>query len=235
MYTITILLIERTQSDLAQMCRLLMQDAAFQIIGCCTDVHQAYAQIQLYHPDVVLCEMILNGNDGLSLLRRMPRSAVRPLFLMTSRLASDCILQNACDLGADYFIVKPIDPVRLKQTIRMLTQSRPAPPVHESDPDLLLRIHQLLIRQGFTTRYQGFRYLATALELIMGEPSLLSSLTKALYVHIAGIHDTLPTRVERDIRHAIHCVCEHSGVHPMSNGTMLRHLVHMLRAEAGRR
>lgn len=233
MQPITLLLVERTPADLARTGGLLMQNPAFQIIGQCTNVRQAHALIQLHYPDVVLCEMILNGADGLSLLRRLPQGAVKPLFIMTSGLASDCVLRNACNLGADYFVLKPIEPFHLEQTIRAL--ARPADDAVPPDGALLPQIHRLLIAQGFSSRYQGFRYLATALQLLYSNPSLMGSLTKALYVRIAEIHSTLPTRVERDIRHAVHRVCERAGVHPLSNGSMLRQLNRLLRQQLSRR
>lgn len=231
MQTISLLLIERTQADLDRLCDCLSKNPAFHIAGCCTNVRQAFAMIQLYHPDVILCEIFLQGQDGLTLLQRMPATAYRPLLVMMSNLASDCILQQIALHGADYFICKPIDAMRLEQTILMLSESSRSLLHAEAPADITPRIHQLLVRSGFTSRYQGFHYLSTALLLLHNEPGLLSSLSKVLYLQVAQKHGTFPSRVERNIRHAVHGVCERTGILPVSNGTMLRQLLRRLNEE----
>lgn len=225
MQTTSILLLERSDADLDQTSACVSQIPYLQIIGRCTNAQQAYAMWQIHHPDVILCELFLGGLDSLKLMHRMPHTASRPMILATSSMTSDCVLANASDFGADFFIPKPFTAEQLKETLQLLLAHRPqqSPPEHAAAT--VPQIHRLLIDEGFTSRYQGFHYLATALALLLENPNRMASLTKILYGLIADRHQTLPTRVERDIRHAIHGVCERSGLPPFSNGTMLRHLL----------
>lgn len=58
---------------------------------------------------------------------------------------------------------------------------------------------------GVPTNIRGFDYLKTAIVLVDADHNYIYAITKRLYPDIAREHDTTPTRVERNIRHAIEC------------------------------
>lgn len=63
---------------------------------------------------------------------------------------------------------------------------------------------KLLLECGIPQHIKGYQYLGTAIEAVLEDPSKLDAgITKVLYPHIAKIHDTTTSRVERAIRHAI--------------------------------
>lgn len=60
-------------------------------------------------------------------------------------------------------------------------------------------IHQI----GIPAHIKGYHYIRKAIILSINNPQMLESITKILYPAIAKAFNTLPTRVERAIRHAI--------------------------------
>ena len=98
-------------------------------------------------------------------------------------------------------------------------------------PEIIRSIQHLLVREGFSSQYCGFHYLAAALYLAFNDPPLLSSLTKSLYAAVAEQHRTSASRVERDLRHIIRVTCLRSGRPVRSNGVMLRELLRQLRRD----
>lgn len=230
MEDINILLVERTKTDLQQTRAYLASNPMFHIIGSCTSVEQAYALSRIHQPDLIICELILFGADGLSLLRRLSQTPDRPSFLLTSSLTSDPVLQNATASGVDYFLHKPYLPQQLIEAVTMIACHRRPKclPARESD---FHGIYRLLIQSGYTSNTHGFHYLATGIHLVLENPELLSNLTKLLYVQIAERHDTRASRVERDIRHAIRVTSARTGMPTLSNGTMIRSLIRALQKE----
>lgn len=62
----------------------------------------------------------------------------------------------------------------------------------------------LLLECGIPQHIKGYQYLGTAIEAVLEDPSKLDAgITKVLYPHIAKVHNTTTSRVERVIRHAI--------------------------------
>lgn len=50
---------------------------------------------------------------------------------------------------------------------------------------------------------QGYRYLRSAIDLVLQSEALLSAITKEVYPTVARLHGSTPARVERSIRHAV--------------------------------
>ena len=234
MDTICVLLIERTQADLARTREYLSHSPDLRVIGGCTTVEQAYAFCCVHHPDIIICELVLLGANALTLLNRLSRRPDKPLFLLTSSLASDSVLQSATECGADYFLRKPYLPEELTDAVAMMIRQRPALP--DDSPAADRRgIYRLLVQRGYTSNTHGFHYLATGIHLGLENPELLANLTKQLYVQIAEVHHTHAFCVERNIRHAIRSTSQRTGAPQLTNGDTLRHMVQAIRTERKRR
>jgi hypothetical protein len=65
------------------------------------------------------------------------------------------------------------------------------------------KLYQILHTMGIPSHIKGFHYIRAAVEIVLMDVSVLSSITKVLYPRIAEQWNTTPGRVERAIRHAI--------------------------------
>ena len=68
-------------------------------------------------PDLVLLDIMMPGEDGLSLCRHLVESRALPVIFITARgEATDRIV--GLEIGADDYVVKPFDPRELVARIR---------------------------------------------------------------------------------------------------------------------
>ena len=80
-------------------------------------------------PDLVLLDVMMPGEDGLSLCRHLVESRAIPTILLTARgEATDRIV--GLEIGADDYVVKPFEPRELVARIRSVLRraSKAAPP-----------------------------------------------------------------------------------------------------------
>ena len=70
---------------------------------------------QSNHPDVVISDIMMPRRDGLQLLSDLkgdPRTEGLPVILLSAK-AQKSEVQHGLDLGADDYITKPFDPIKL--------------------------------------------------------------------------------------------------------------------------
>ncbi len=70
---------------------------------------------QSSHPDVVISDIMMPRRDGLQLLSDLkgdPRTEGLPVILLSAK-AQKSEVQHGLDLGADDYITKPFDPIKL--------------------------------------------------------------------------------------------------------------------------
>lgn len=83
----------------------------------------ALEQARDSHPGVVVLDVMLPKIDGFEVCRRLrqdPETAAIPVVLLSARtLASD--MDTGRDAGADEYVTKPFDPLRLVEVVERLT------------------------------------------------------------------------------------------------------------------
>ncbi|KUO57743.1 MAG: two-component system response regulator [Sphingomonadales bacterium BRH_c3] len=91
----------------------------------------ARSELRVQRPDLVLLDIMMPGEDGLSLTRHLVETQRVPVILLTARgEAMDRIL--GLEMGADDYIVKPFEPRELVARIRSVLRRAAQPPT--SDP-----------------------------------------------------------------------------------------------------
>ena len=92
------------------------------------DGAQAAARIIQMQPDLVILDLMLPGEDGLSICARVRPHYTGPILMLTAR-TDDSDQVQGLDLGADDFVCKPVHPrVLLARVHALLRRSEPAQP-----------------------------------------------------------------------------------------------------------
>lgn len=197
---------------------IISSDEELAVVGKAGNGEELYEIIKDKEPDVVLLDVIMPKVDGLTVMERINQDKSvkkRPAFIVISAVGQEKITENAFELGADYYILKPFDNdmviSRIKHT--RMTREKNFQEVrkvnaYESKEEYMERnlesdvtgiIHEI----GVPAHIKGYQYLRDAIIMSVGDMEMLNSITKILYPTIAKKHQTTPSRVERAIRHAI--------------------------------
>ena len=94
------------------------------------DAAKARAILSEEAPDLVLLDIMMPGEDGLSLCRHLSEARDIPVILLTARAeATDRIV--GLEIGADDYVVKPFEPrelvARIRSVLRRATKPATAP------------------------------------------------------------------------------------------------------------
>ncbi|MCL1126852.1 response regulator [Shewanella surugensis] len=84
-----------------------------------------------YKPEIIILDIMLPGMDGLTLCEKLPDYFSGPILLM-SALASNEDQIKGLEMGADDYVVKPVDPALLLARINNLLKRKLQPQKAES-------------------------------------------------------------------------------------------------------
>src|SRR5688500_14009371 len=104
------------------------------VVSQAEDAARARALLLDDPPDLVLLDIMMPGEDGLSLCRHLSETKQIPVILLTARgEATDRIV--GLEIGADDYLVKPFEPRELVARIRSVLRRavKPAAPAQEED------------------------------------------------------------------------------------------------------
>jgi DNA-binding NarL/FixJ family response regulator len=96
--------------------QLLDSSNDFEVLATCGSAVEGLAAIEAHKPDVVVLDLKLPGEDGLSVLRRL-RSDGPPVVVLTASQDEDELL-DAARLGARGIVLKAMAPRMLEDSIR---------------------------------------------------------------------------------------------------------------------
>ena len=154
--------------------------------------------------------------DGLGVLEKVKHNSEfkkTPAFIVVTAIGQEGVTENAFELGASYYIMKPFDnniilsrikqikgDSRLVDNHRVSTFENKTSYIERNlETDVTNIIHEI----GVPAHIKGYQYLRDAIMMSVNDSEMLNSITKLLYPSIAKQHKTTPSRVERAIRHAI--------------------------------
>ena len=198
--------------------KLIDEDKELELVGKAHNGEEICRIIQNKEPDVVVLDIIMPKVDGLSVMEKMHQDRTikkMPSFIVVSAVGQERITEDAFNLGADYYVLKPFDTQMLLNRIKHMKTSasrrtreiaRKEAPEEKSaysqrnlETDVTNIIHEI----GVPAHIKGYQYLRDAIILCVNDMEMLNSITKILYPTIAKRQQTTPSRVERAIRHAI--------------------------------
>ncbi len=151
--------------------------------------------------DILLCDMVLSGADGLYVLRRlreMPLS-VMPAAVMLVTKGMEPFALKAREAGACACLYRPVTPRMLKECLDSIT---PYDRMERAGADRRT-IMDCLRSLGFLLKLSGTACLAESIYLASKDARLLRSLTGALYPMAADHLGVQSGRMEHAMRRAV--------------------------------
>lgn len=186
-----------------------------EVIFSCNDGKVLLDYLKKNSCDVLLLDIFMPECDGVKVLQELKFNKDiynNPLkTIVFSAFSNDKLMRKVSDLGADYFIVKPVNFNNLLEIIKdFKTKSEDIAPginainLNKNNAyDLDTEITTLLHEVGVPAHIRGYLYLREAITMVYKNVEVLAGITKVLYPEIARRYQTTASRVERAIRHAI--------------------------------
>ena len=213
MSKINVAIADDNQKMVSMMTQLLNLDQEIEVIGSAGNGEAAVEIIKEKKPDVVLLDIIMPKLDGIGVLEKLrdERLEKQPTVIMVTAMGQESVAEEAMELGASYFILKPFDS---EMVIRKIKQAKldkkvqkPFVALKEQEGlnknQLEIIITNIIHEIGVPAHIKGYQYLRDSIMLAIYNMDILNSITKQLYPTIAKQFGTTSSRVERAIRHAI--------------------------------
>ncbi|MDE5780949.1 MAG: sporulation transcription factor Spo0A [Lachnospiraceae bacterium] len=197
---------------------ILGNDEEINVVGKAKNGEEAFDIIKNEQPDVMLLDIIMPKIDGLTVMEKVNKDTSikkHPAFIVMSAIGQETITDDAFNLGASYYIMKPFDNEmvlnrikHIKRTMgRKLHDTRKIN-AYESKNEYIERnlegdVTNIIHEIGIPAHIKGYQFLRDAIIMSVNDMDMLNSITKILYPTIAKKHQTTSSRVERAIRHAI--------------------------------
>lgn len=197
---------------------ILGNDDEINVVGKAKNGEEAFDIIKKEQPDVMLLDIIMPKIDGLTVMEKVNKDASikkHPAFIVMSAIGQEAITDDAFNLGASYYIMKPFDNEMVLNRIKHIKRTM-GRKIHDTrkinayeskneyiernlESDVTNIIHEI----GIPAHIKGYQFLRDAIIMSVNDMEMLNSITKILYPTIAKKHQTTSSRVERAIRHAI--------------------------------
>lgn len=221
---ITVLVADDNNDFAMTLASYLEKDEDMEVIAMAKNGEEAYEMIVSTKPDIVLLDVIMPHLDGLGVLEKLNATPMekRPICIMLSAVGQDKITQKAINLGAQYYVVKPIDIELLIKRVKDVRHFHPAQnkgsfltreikaqyieidtEKQKSEENLEALVTNIIHEVGVPAHIKGYQYLREAIMMVVNDIDVINQITKQLYPDIAVKYHTTPSRVERAIRHAI--------------------------------
>jgi two-component system response regulator (stage 0 sporulation protein A) len=183
------------------------------VVGICHEGYETVEFVKVTKPDVLLLDICMPNLDGVGVLEKIKKLKFDKnlITIVVTAMVQEKIARTVINLGAQYYMIKPVDFECLAERIRQLksaadggeslTDSRVIKPVKSFDTETLVTniIHEI----GIPAHIKGYQYIRRSIMMVIENMDTINSITKALYPTIAREFNTTPSRVERAIRHAI--------------------------------
>lgn len=137
-----ILLVEDDQR-LATLMHSFLQQQGFQVLVEANGL-AAEQRCREFEPDLLILDLMLPGMDGFAICRAVRSWLKAPIMMLTAK-ESDIDQVLGLELGADDYVIKPIEPrVLLARIYALLRRSQP----HTAQPSSILQFGQLRLNQA---------------------------------------------------------------------------------------
>jgi two-component system response regulator (stage 0 sporulation protein A) len=195
--------------------QMISNDGELTLIGKAKNGEEACGIIRERKPDVMVLDLIMPGMDGLSVMETIRGDhSVRklPRFIILTAVGHESITEDAFNLGAEYYMMKPFDQKNVLNRIKHAARNvKRLPQIVEEGNEELVReecsleslVTEMIHEIGIPAHIKGYHYLRDGIMMAVEDMDVLNAITKILYPEIAKQYHTTSSRVERAIRHAI--------------------------------
>ena len=201
----TVVIADNSEEFCASLTAALKRAEGFQVLGTANDGEQAIRMVSEKKPDILVLDLMLAKQDGISVLKNISTMERRPVVFATSGFVTDYVASAAAGLGVRYLMSKPCDLSALVERMEEVRSSgsKPVPAIRSNGGGIEAMVTNIIHEIGVPAHIKGYQYLREAIIIAVNDMDVINAITKVLYPQVAKTFQTTPSRVERAIRHAI--------------------------------
>ena len=198
----TVLLADANEEFRTTMREIIDQTEEFTVVGSVGSGSEVPQLVEQSGPDLILMDVVLPGLDGFGVLKQLKlKEKGSPKVILASAFCSDRVVAESVELGASYFLTKPVEQEALLDRMRaVFAREQPAA---ERPAEIKNLVTSVIHEIGVPAHIKGYQYLREAIMIAVEDMEVINAVTKVLYPEVAKRFGTTPSRVERAIRHAI--------------------------------
>lgn len=213
---IRVMIADADEGYIATLSEFLNYQDGIEVVQVCNDGISALDAIKIVEPDVVIMDIVMPALDGLAILERAKINKKPPIFIIVTSINKDLVARECITLGAEYYMIKPIDFQTVADRIKSINKERytnvstltaavssSARNAAIGEVDIEILVTQIIHEVGIPAHIKGYQYLRHAIMMVVDNLEIINSITKKLYPNVAKKYNTTSSRVERAIRHAI--------------------------------
>lgn len=186
----------------------------FEVVGSSSDGEEVVNSVIKLQPDILVMEVMLSKLDGFAVFEKIKVLKEKtPKVIFVSSLSHSGFVTKALQMGASYFMIKPINAENLESRINEILSNN----LSQENRQLDEKISNIFISIGIPAHIKGYQFLREAVKLAVEEPEIISSITKKLYPTIAERFETSSSKVERGMRHAIEVAWNRGKIENINN------------------
>ena len=205
---IKIFFADNSKEDLLKITKHFESNANYEIVGSETDAKQTLEMLSTTEVDILVMDIMLGGMDGFEFMEKAKSTlgSKMPKLMIASCLSHSGFVNKALSLGAEYYMIKPLDFKVLENRITDIfsfNSTMQTKQTRTENKALDEKISNIFLTVGIPAHIKGYQFLREAIKMAIEKPEIVSSITKELYPSIAEKFQTSSSKVERAIRHAI--------------------------------
>ncbi|QXE18055.1 DNA-binding domain-containing protein [Clostridium sp. 001] len=101
---------------------IIEEDGNFEVVGSSCNSEDAFNDILLLKPDIVLVDLLMPEMDGNVLVRKLKSLDSSICFIMISQVLDSDLRAESYEAGIEFFINKPINKIEVKKVISKVAE-----------------------------------------------------------------------------------------------------------------
>ena len=93
-----------------------------EVCGYAQDPCDALEDIPIERPDIVLVDLLMDGMDGITFVRKVHECAPDICFVMISKVTDKDMIAQAYEAGVEFFITKPVNIVEIERVLNNVSE-----------------------------------------------------------------------------------------------------------------
>lgn len=102
------------------------------VVAECGDGLKAESLIHEFHPHIVVVDLLLPGQCGIELTKKLSNTNHETSFIMTSSCSNKSLVTQAFLSGIDFYLTKPINALDFTSVIKKLAENKSTELSHSS-------------------------------------------------------------------------------------------------------